>query len=177
MAESWGEKFREQPPPSCARSAMPPPALPGVWGNRYAGNRHLKGIPTFGSTQTIFAVIRTEHHIIWNRTNTRRGRGGARYNIAFRVIYNPSLHSRGEAFPQPVWFKNHPQVANFWSMGWFARSSRSWRALRQPRKYLKNRFGRCPKRNGRKSSKPEDGECGNCERNPSSGKRARAAND
>ena len=76
----------------------------------------FKGIPTFGSTQTIFAVIQTEAYYLeqnrykaWPRAN--------RYDVVVPGYLQTQLALAWGGFPQPVWFKNHPKVANVRSMG------------------------------------------------------------
>jgi len=76
----------------------------------------FKGMPTFGSTQTIFAVIATEacyleqnQYKTWPRAK------------AFDVVAPGSIQTQlalpWGGFPHPVWFKDHPQVANVKTLG------------------------------------------------------------
>jgi short subunit dehydrogenase-like uncharacterized protein len=124
VAEKWGEKFGE-------RGLLSAPATAFMCAVSDAAARlclqsatidtletvtMFKGVPTFGSTQTIFAVIQTEayyleqnHYKAWPRAT--------RYNVAIPGYVETQLALAWGGFPQPVWFKNHPQVANVRSMG------------------------------------------------------------
>lgn len=76
----------------------------------------FKGNPTFGSTQTIFAVIQTDAYYLeqneykpWPRL--------ARHEVAVPGAILMQLALPWGGFPHPVWFKGHPQVANVRSFG------------------------------------------------------------
>lgn len=76
----------------------------------------FKGNPTFGSTQTIFAVIQTDAYYLelnqykpWPRAT--------RYEVVAPGYVQTQLALAWGGFPHPVWFKNHPHVANVRSFG------------------------------------------------------------
>ncbi|HUK25476.1 MAG TPA: DUF5938 domain-containing protein [Terriglobales bacterium] len=76
----------------------------------------FNGIPTFGSTQTIFAVIQTDAFYLaqnqfklWPRATS--------YDVVVPGYLQPQLALAWGGFPHPVWFKNHPQIANVKSVG------------------------------------------------------------
>lgn len=76
----------------------------------------FNGIPTFGSTQTIFAVIPTEAFYLeqneykpWPRSTS--------YEVVIPDSVTTQLALPWGGFPQPVWFKNHPQIANVRALG------------------------------------------------------------
>jgi short subunit dehydrogenase-like uncharacterized protein len=76
----------------------------------------FKGIPTFGSTQTIFAGISTDAYYLeqnqyklWPRATS--------YEVVVPGCIQTQLALAWGGFPHPVWFKNHPQVANVRSLG------------------------------------------------------------
>lgn len=76
----------------------------------------FKGIPTFGSTQTIFAVIQTDAHYL-EQNRYKPWPRAARYDVAIPGYLQTQLALAWGGFPQPVWFKDHPQVANLKSFG------------------------------------------------------------
>jgi len=76
----------------------------------------FKGIPTFGSTQTIFAVIQTDAHYL-EQNQYKPWPRAARYDVSVPGYLQSQLALAWGGFPQPVWFKNHPQVANVKSFG------------------------------------------------------------
>jgi uncharacterized protein DUF5938/saccharopine dehydrogenase-like protein len=124
VAECWGPKFAE-------RGLLVAPATAFMSASSDAACRMVleagtidtletvtmfKGVPTFGSTQTIFAVIQTEAFHLeqkrykpWPRTT--------RYQVAIPGYLQTQLALAWGGFPQPVWFKDNPQVANVRSIG------------------------------------------------------------
>src|SRR5499427_471738 len=76
----------------------------------------FKGIPTFGSTQTIFAVIKTDaFYLEQNRYKAwPRAKG---YEVHVPGSMQAQLALAWGGFPHPVWYRNHPQVANVRSLG------------------------------------------------------------
>jgi hypothetical protein len=76
----------------------------------------FKGIPTFGSTQTIFAVIQTDAQYL-EQNQYRPWPKATRYDVAIPGYVQSQLALAWGGFPQPVWYKNHPQVANVRSFG------------------------------------------------------------
>ncbi|MGB8542689.1 MAG: DUF5938 domain-containing protein [Candidatus Acidiferrales bacterium] len=124
VQEKWGEKFARQgllaAPATAYMSATSEIAVhvcletPGI--DTIETVSLFKGIPTFGSTQTIFAVIQTEAFYLEQN----------RYKLwPFAVAHETVIPSSVETqlalpwggFPHPVWFKDHPQIANVRSMG------------------------------------------------------------
>ena len=76
----------------------------------------FKGIPTFGSTQTIFAVIPTDAYYLeqnryklWPRATS--------YEVVVPGCIQTQLALGWGGFPHPVWYKDHPQIANVRSLG------------------------------------------------------------
>jgi short subunit dehydrogenase-like uncharacterized protein len=76
----------------------------------------FKGNPTFGSTQTIFAVIQTDAYYL-EQNQLKPWPRATRYDVAVPGYLPTQLALAWGGFPQPLWFKNHPQVANVRSMG------------------------------------------------------------
>src|SRR5271155_4105223 len=76
----------------------------------------FKGIPTFGSTQTIFAVIQTDGCYL-EQNQYKPWPRATRYDAAVPGYIQTQLALAWGGFPQPVWFKDHPQVANVRSIG------------------------------------------------------------
>jgi short subunit dehydrogenase-like uncharacterized protein len=76
----------------------------------------FKGFPTFGSTQTIFAVIQTDAHYL-EQNQYKPWPRATRYEAAVPGMIQTQLALAWGGFPHPVWFKNHPQVANVRSFG------------------------------------------------------------
>lgn len=76
----------------------------------------FKGIPTFGSTQTIFAVIQTDAFYLEQNRYKPWGRATGHEAIVPGSIESQLVLPWG-GFPNPVWFKNHPQVANVRTLG------------------------------------------------------------
>ncbi len=76
----------------------------------------FRGMPTFGSTQTIFAVIPTEAcYLEQNQYKTwPRAKG---YEVVAPGSIQTQLALPWGGFPHPVWFKDHPQVANVKTLG------------------------------------------------------------
>ncbi len=76
----------------------------------------FRGTPTFGSTQTIFAVLQTEPHYL-EQNQYKRWAPGTVLDVVVPGQIQTQLALAWGGFPQPVWFKNHPQVANVKSFG------------------------------------------------------------
>lgn len=124
VQETWGPKFARQgllaSPATAYMSATSEIAVhmcletPGI--DTIETVSLFKGIPTFGSTQTIFAVIQTEaFYLEQNRYKPWPLAIGHEAVIPNSVEAQLALPWGG--FPHPVWFKDHPQVANVRSMG------------------------------------------------------------
>jgi short subunit dehydrogenase-like uncharacterized protein len=76
----------------------------------------FKGNPTFGSTQTIFAVIQTDAYYL-EQNQLKLWPRAARYDVSVPGYLQTQLALAWGGFPQPLWFRDHPQVANVRSMG------------------------------------------------------------
>jgi hypothetical protein len=76
----------------------------------------FKGMPTYGSTQTIFAVIPTEACYLEQNEYKAWPRAKA-YEVVAPACIQTQLALPWGGFPHPVWFKNHPQVANVKILG------------------------------------------------------------
>jgi len=76
----------------------------------------FKGIPTFGSTQTIFAVIPTESYYL-EQNSYKSWPRAASYEVVVPGSITTQLALTWGGFPHPVWFKDHPQIANVKSLG------------------------------------------------------------
>ena len=76
----------------------------------------FRGTPTFGSTQTIFAVLQTEAHYLEQNQYKRWPPATALQVVAPGQIQTQLALAWG-GFPHPVWFKDHPQIANVRSFG------------------------------------------------------------
>lgn len=125
VSEQWGAKFAERgllaAPATAFMSAVSDAAVrlciesnPGI--DTLEVLTMFKGNPTFGSTQTIFAVIQTEacyleqnQYKLWPRAT--------RYDVVVPGSIQTQLALAWGGFPHPVWYKDHPQVANIRSFG------------------------------------------------------------
>jgi len=76
----------------------------------------FKGNPTFGSTQTIFAVIQTDAYYLEQNTY-KPWPHATRYDVVVPGSIQTQLALAWGGFPHPVWYKDHPQVANVRSIG------------------------------------------------------------
>jgi len=124
LAESWSAKFAERKLVAVAGMAFmsaPSDAAARLCLER-GGIDSLEilsmfgGMPTFGSTQTIFAVIQTEgcyleqnRYQLWPRA--------VGYEAVVPGYIRTQLALAWGGFPHPVWYKDHPQVANVRSFG------------------------------------------------------------
>ncbi|HYL85702.1 MAG TPA: DUF5938 domain-containing protein [Candidatus Angelobacter sp.] len=76
----------------------------------------FKGMPTFGSTQTIFAGIPIEACYLEQNEYKPWPRAKA-YEVVAPGCIQTQLALPWGGFPHPVWFKNHPQIANVKTLG------------------------------------------------------------
>lgn len=74
------------------------------------------GMPTFGSTQTIFASIPMEACYLEQNEYKPWPRAKA-YEVVAPGCVQTQLALPWGGFPHPVWFKNHPQIANVKTLG------------------------------------------------------------
>jgi short subunit dehydrogenase-like uncharacterized protein len=124
VEEKWGPKFRENglvaAPATAFMCAVSDAAarlcLQSATIDTLETVTMFKGVPTFGSTQTIFAVIQTEAYYL-EQNQYKPWPRATRYDVAIPGYLQTQLALVWGGFPQPVWFKNHPQVANVRSMG------------------------------------------------------------
>ncbi|HXY52306.1 MAG TPA: DUF5938 domain-containing protein [Terriglobales bacterium] len=124
VAENWGEKFAQ-------RGLLAAPATAFMSTVSDAAARlcletgsidtleiitMFKGIPTFGSTQTIFAVIKTDAFYL-EQNRYKPWPRAARYEVVVPGSIQTQLALAWGGFPHPVWYRHHPQVANVRSLG------------------------------------------------------------
>ena len=124
VSEKWGEKFAQRgllAAPATAYMSVPSDCAARICIEKDGIDTleiltMFRGMPTFGSTQTIFAVLQTEafyleqnKYKLWPRA------------VSFDVVAPGYLQTQlalpWGGFPHPVWFKNHPQIANVKSLG------------------------------------------------------------
>jgi len=74
------------------------------------------GMPTFGSTQTIFAVIQTEGYYL-EQNRYKPWPRATPYEAVVPGYIRTQLALSWGGFPHPVWYKNDPQLANVRSFG------------------------------------------------------------
>jgi len=124
VKEKWGEKFLRQgllaAPATAYMSATSDVAAHLCLETRGIDTLEIlsmfKGIPTFGSTQTIFAVIQTDaFYLEQNQLKPWPRAIGHEAVIPSSVETQLALPWGG--FPHPVWFKDHPQIANVRTIG------------------------------------------------------------
>ena len=125
VAAKWGGKFAERgllaAPATAFMSAVSDSAI------RLCLETHrgvdtlevltmFKGNPTFGSTQTIFAVIQTDAYYLEQNAFKEWPRA-TRYDVVVPGSIQTQLALAWGGFPHPVWYKDHPQIANVRSFG------------------------------------------------------------
>jgi short subunit dehydrogenase-like uncharacterized protein len=74
------------------------------------------GMPTFGSTQTIFAVIQTDGYYL-DQNKYKPWQRAVSYEAVVPGYIRTQMALSWGGFPHPVWYKNHPQAANVRSFG------------------------------------------------------------
>jgi hypothetical protein len=124
VAENWSDKFADRgllAAPGTAFMSAVSDALARLCLESAAVDTletltMFKGIPTFGSTQTIFAVIQTDAFYL-EQNQYKPWPRASRYEVTVPGSVQTQLALAWGGFPQPVWFRNHPQVANVRSMG------------------------------------------------------------
>jgi hypothetical protein len=124
VAEKWGPKFREKGLLAAPASAYMSTAsdiasrlcleVGGI--DTLEILSMFKGMPTFGSTQTIFAVIPTEACYL-ERNQYKPWTRAKAYEVVAPGCIQTQLALPWGGFPHPVWFKDHPQVANVVTLG------------------------------------------------------------
>jgi short subunit dehydrogenase-like uncharacterized protein len=76
----------------------------------------FNGIPTFGSTQTIFASIPSDAYYLEQNRYKQWPRAVA-HEVAVPTLIQTQLALPWGGFPHPVWYKHHQQVANVRTLG------------------------------------------------------------
>ena len=125
VSEQWGAKFAERgllvAPATAFMSSVSDAAArlcleqnPGI--DTLEVLTMFKGNPTFGSTQTIFAVIQTEACYL-EQNQYKPWPRATRYDVVIPGAVQTQLALAWGGFPHPVWYKDHPQVANVRSFG------------------------------------------------------------
>lgn len=125
VAENWGCKFAQRgllaAPATAFMSSVSDSAIRMcLESNRGIDTLEVltmfKGNPTFGSTQTIFAVIQTDAYYLEQNTYKPWPRA-TRYDVVVPGSIQTQLALAWGGFPHPVWYKDHPQIANVRSFG------------------------------------------------------------
>ena len=124
VQENWGEKFARQgllAAPAmaymCAASDIAVHLVLEAGGiDSLECLSMFNGVPTFGSTQTIFAVIPTDAYYLEQNRYKPWPRATA-HEVAVPALLETQLALSWGGFPHPVWYKHHPQVANVKAMG------------------------------------------------------------
>lgn len=123
-AEEWGEKFAARGlliAPATAFMSTPSDIAVRVCLEMAAIDTveivtMFRGMPTFGSTQTIFAVLQTEAHYL-EQNQYKRWPPATPFDVFVPGQIQTQLALAWGGFPHPVWYKNHPQIANVRSIG------------------------------------------------------------
>lgn len=124
VAEQWGEKFAAKglliAPATAYMSAPSDAAVHACMETANIDSLEIlsmfDGMPTFGSTQTIFAVIQTEGFYTEQNRYKPWVRAKA-YDVIVPGYMRTQLALSWGGFPHPVWYKNEPQIANVKSFG------------------------------------------------------------
>jgi short subunit dehydrogenase-like uncharacterized protein len=124
VAEEWGYKFAQKHlvvAPGTAFMSAPSDAAARICMESGAIDTleiltMFNGFPTFGSTQTIFAVIQTDGYYLEQNRYQEWARATG-YEVVVPGYIRTQLALSWGGFPHPVWYKNHPQVANVRSFG------------------------------------------------------------
>jgi len=124
VAENWSGKFAERgllAAPSTAFMSVPSDAAARICiENRGIDSLEIvtmfRGMPTFGSTQTIFAVLQTEAHYL-EQNQYQRWPPATPLEVIVPGYIQTQLALAWGGFPHPVWYKNHSQIANVKSIG------------------------------------------------------------
>ena len=119
VAEQWGGKFAEKgllaAPGTAFMSAMSDAAARLCIERANVDTLEFltmfNGIPTFGSTQTIFAVIPTDAYYL-EQNQYKLWPRATPYEVTVPGSVTTQLALPWGGFPQPVWFKEHTQIAN-----------------------------------------------------------------
>jgi len=123
-SEKWGVKFRERGlliAPATAFMSTPSDIAARVCIEAAPVDTleiltMFKGIPTFGSTQTIFAGIQTDAYYL-DQNRYKLWPRATSCDVMVPGSVQTQLALTWGGFPHPVWYKDHPQVANVRTMG------------------------------------------------------------
>jgi short subunit dehydrogenase-like uncharacterized protein len=123
-AENWGEKFAQKglllAPGMAYMSAASDIAVRLCLETEGIDTVEIismfKGMPTFGSTQTIFAAIPTDAYYLEQNEYKPWARATAHEAIVPGQALTQLVLPWG-GFPHPVWYKDHPQIANVKTLG------------------------------------------------------------
>jgi short subunit dehydrogenase-like uncharacterized protein len=124
VAEQWGPQFAQKgllAAPATAFMSAPSDAAARICIENTSIDTleiltMFRGTPTFGSTQTIFAVLQTEAHFL-EQNQYKCWPPATAMNVVTPGAVQTQLALAWGGFPHPVWFKEHPQVANVKSFG------------------------------------------------------------
>ena len=124
VAEKWGPQFAQRGllcAPATAFMSAPSDAaarlcIEGTAIDTLEILTMFRGTPTFGSTQTIFAVLQTEAHFL-EQNQYKRWPPATALEVVTPGQIQTQLALAWGGFPHPVWFKEHPQIANVKSFG------------------------------------------------------------
>jgi short subunit dehydrogenase-like uncharacterized protein len=106
-----GMAFMSAPSDAAARLALEPGGIDSL-----EILTMFDGMPTFGSTQTIFAVIQTDGYYL-DQNRYKAWQRAVGYETVVPGYIRTQLALSWGGFPHPVWYKNHPQAANVKSFG------------------------------------------------------------
>ena len=124
VAENWGAKFADKglvaAPATAYMSSVSDIAVRLCMETGGIDTLEIlsmfKGMPTYGSTQTIFAGIPMEAFHLEQNEYKPWPRAKA-YEVVAPGCIQTQLALPWGGFPHPVWFKNHPQIANVKTLG------------------------------------------------------------
>lgn len=124
VAENWGPKFAEKgllvAPATAYMSSVSDIAVRLCLETGGIDTLEILsmflGMPTFGSTQTIFAGIPMEACYL-ERNEYKAWPRAKAYEVVAPGCIQTQLALPWGGFPHPVWFKNHPQIANVRTLG------------------------------------------------------------
>jgi short subunit dehydrogenase-like uncharacterized protein len=124
LAEQWSKKFADKglliaagmafmsaPSDAAARSVLESGGI-----DTLEILTMFDGVPTFGSTQTIFAVIQTDGYYL-DQNKYKPWARAVGYEAVVPGYIRTQLALSWGGFPHPVWYKDHPQAANVRSFG------------------------------------------------------------
>jgi short subunit dehydrogenase-like uncharacterized protein len=124
VAEKWGGSFAQRgllAAPATAFMSAPSDAAARIFLETTPIDTlevltMFRGAPTFGSTQTIFAVLQTEAYFL-EQNKYKRWPPATRLEVITPGQIQTQVALPWGGFPHPVWFKNHPGIANVKAFG------------------------------------------------------------